>query len=65
LKDEGYANITIIQKDGFIVEFRGCGSEDAAKFTATALNPRNESVTVYVCAGWIFKGATVRHGLGG
>jgi len=61
LKDEGYTNITIIEKDWFAVGLKGCSSDDAAKFTATADNVRNQNVKVYVCSGLIFKSATIRH----
>lgn len=59
LHKQGFTDVNITDKSWLFVEFRGCGEGDYAKFTATAKNPRNETVEIYVCAGW-FKGATIR-----
>ena len=55
----GYDDIKIVEHQWFAVGIRGCGS-DAAKFVAKANNPRGKPVTVSVCVGWPFKGATIR-----
>ena len=60
LKKQGYTKIHVIDKSFFMVGLRGCGESDAAKFTVKAVNPVGELVEVYVCAGWPFKGATIR-----
>lgn len=60
LDKQGFSEIKIVEKNWFLVGLRGCGNSDAAKFTAIAKNPRNETVDVFVCVGWPFKGATIR-----
>ena len=60
LQKQGFTDVHITKKDWFLVGFKGCGEDDDVKFTATANNPRNETVEVYVCSGWLFKGSTVR-----
>lgn len=59
LHKQGFTDINITDKNWLFVGFQGCGEDDAVKFTATAKNPRNETVEIYVCTGWL-KGATIR-----
>lgn len=59
LHKQGFTDINITDKSWLFVGFIGCGDDDSVKFIATAKNPRNETVEIYVCAGW-FKGATIR-----
>lgn len=60
LETQGYSNVQITNHQWFLVGFRGCDEKDAAKFSATAMNPVGRQVELFVCTGWIFKGATVR-----
>lgn len=60
LETQGYSNITITDKDWFMVGARGCSDDDIVKFDAVATNPIGKEVEVYVCRGLFFKGATVR-----
>ncbi len=60
LQTNGFTEVKIIDHDWFLIFLRGGDARDNARFKATALNPRNERVTVYVFAGWPFKGATIR-----
>ena len=60
LEAQGFSDIEITDKAWFIVGLRGCSEHDAVKFMATATNPVGKKVEVYVCSGWIFKGATIR-----
>lgn len=60
LETQGYANAQIVKTNRFFVAMRGCGSNDAAKFTMKAKNPVGKEVELFVCAGWLFKGATIR-----
>ena len=60
LQKQGFTDINITGKEWLFVGFRGCSEDDSVKFTAIAKNPRNETVEVYVCSGWLFKGSTVR-----
>ena len=60
LKIQGYRDVAITDHAWFAVGLRGCDMNDAARFTATALNPRGEKVELFVCTGWPLKGATIR-----
>ena len=60
LELQGYHNVQITDRAGAFVGFRGCDATDAARFTAEATNPAGQEVEVYVCTGWLFKGATIR-----
>lgn len=60
LQKQGFTDINITGKDWLFVGFRGCSEDDSVKFTAIAKNARNETVEVYVCSGWLFKGSTIR-----
>ncbi len=58
----GYANVSIVSRDNWLVDLKGCASEDNALFNMAATNPRGEVVTnAYVCVGWPWKGATIRY----
>lgn len=56
----GFTNPVVIDKDVVAVEWAGCSEEDAAAYTIAATNPRGVRVSLLVCVGWPFKGATVR-----
>jgi prepilin-type N-terminal cleavage/methylation domain-containing protein len=60
LEKQGYSDIKIISHNWFLVGVRGCDGKDAAKFTARVKNPAGKDTEVFVCTGWIFKGATIR-----
>ena len=60
LDTQGYSNIKITDYIWFAVGLRGCGITDTVRFTAIANNPAGKNVQVYVCTGWLFKGATIR-----
>lgn len=60
LENQGYQKVTITDKDVTFITWSGCGNDDDAVFEASAVNARNQRVNVIVCAGWPFKGATVR-----
>ena len=55
LQKQGFTDINITKKEWIFVGFLGCGEDDSVKFTAIAKNPRNETVDIYVCSGWLFK----------
>lgn len=61
LENQGYTNIRVTDNSFFVVGLRGCDGKDAARITATVTNSQGKDVTLYVCAGWPFKGATVRN----
>jgi hypothetical protein len=60
LEVQGFSNISVVEKDWLFVQFKGGAQDDNVKFTATATNPAGNNVTVYVYAGWPFKGGTIR-----
>jgi len=60
LKTHGFSNYQIHDKDWFVVGFRGCQADEAAKFEVTATNPSGKKVDFLVCTGWPFKGGTIR-----
>jgi len=56
----GYEQVEIVDKDIFLLEYRGCGKDDSAKFDIIAVSKATgEKVEFYVCGG-IFKGFTIR-----
>ncbi len=60
LQTQGFSNVKIVQRNCTFIGMRGGGSGDKVRFIAEATNPIGKKVTVYVFAGWPFKGATVR-----
>lgn len=61
LEAQGFTNVRIIDNSFFAVGVRGCDAQDAARITAIVTNSQGKDATLYVCAGWPFKGATVRN----
>lgn len=59
LETAGYSKIHITDHSWAFIGWRGCDANDAAKFTATAVNPVGKEVELIVCTG-LFKGGTVR-----
>ena len=59
LETQGFSDIRVTDKDIWFVGWKG-GHNDSVRFTASATNPIGKRVTVYVFAGWPFKGATIR-----
>ena len=57
---QGYTDVKVTNHSFFMVGLRGCSYHDAAKFNVKAKNPAGKVVNVYVCTGFIFKGATIR-----
>lgn len=60
LKNQGFTNVQVLDRDWLLVGFRGCDGLDAAKFTVRAVNPVGDTVETCVCSGWPFKNATIR-----
>ncbi|MDO8492156.1 MAG: hypothetical protein Q7S34_00755 [bacterium] len=60
LEKQGYTNVQITEHNWFLVGFSGCDDSDVARFKARATNPVGKKVEVFVCTGWLFKGATIR-----
>ena len=60
VETSGYTEPRVIEETRFFPGLFGCSESDAAGFTVRAKNPQGNPVTVMVCIGWPFKGATVR-----
>lgn len=57
---QGYQDIQIKERHNFFADYHGCGNDDDVAFEARAKNPKGEEVDIIICAGWPFKGVTVR-----
>lgn len=57
---QGYRNVTVTERHNFFPGWHGCDDKDAAAFEARAVNPAGQEVDIIICAGWPFKGVTVR-----
>jgi len=58
---QGYEDVRIQSRHWISpVWVGGCSGSDDVAFDATALNPRGVRVDIVLCAGWPFKGVTVR-----
>ena len=60
VENQGYSEVQIVSKHVFIPAFCGCGNDDDAAYDMIANNPVGKQVKIVVCAGWPFKGVTVR-----
>lgn len=60
LETNGFKNVVVTKRDWFCIGWRGGSTGDVVRFQCTATNPSEKEVTVFVYAGWPFKGATVR-----
>ena len=57
---QGYRNVEIVSKHIIFVNWQGCGKDDEAAFEIKATNSFGAQVDLIACAGWPFKGVTVR-----
>jgi len=60
VEKQGYTNVQVLDKHIFFVNWRGCSKSDEAAFDVLATNALGQNVDLVVCAGWPFKGVTVR-----
>ncbi len=60
VENQGFTNVVLEDRDNIFVQFKGCSKDDVALFTFNAINSAGRPVTVDVCSGWPFKGATIR-----
>jgi hypothetical protein len=56
----GYTDARVLDSHYFFSSMYGCSKGDDAAFDVAAKNPQGKPVQIVVCAGWPFKGATVR-----
>lgn len=57
LEASGFSDAKITSSS--LAPFNGCDKSETA-YDATAKNPKGIPVSVTVCVGWFFKGATIR-----
>lgn len=61
VEKQGYSEVKIKDKHIFMVGYHGCDSNsDAAAYEMKAVNAKGDRVALVVCAGWPFKGVTIR-----
>lgn len=56
----GFTDVKVESKSVAFVEWHGCSKSDDAAFKVSGKNPQGQRVTLTVCVGWPFKGATIR-----
>ena len=60
VEKQGYSDVSIKASHIFFVRWRGCSNDDDAAYDLVAVNSAGHRVDVIACAGWPFKGVTVR-----
>jgi hypothetical protein len=59
--NQGFTHVHKIGAHYVFAPLYGCSDQDAAQYIYRATNPAGKVVTVKVCMGWPFKGATIRY----
>ena len=58
----GFQNVKVLETYRWaFAHFHGCSDRDWKATIVTATNPLGKNVTLTVCEGFWFKGATIRH----
>jgi prepilin-type N-terminal cleavage/methylation domain-containing protein len=58
----GFQNVKVVSTHRWVsASFHGCSDRDWKATVVTATNPIGKTVTMTVCEGFWFKGATIRH----
>ena len=60
VEKQGYSDVNLYNKSVVFRSWSGCSASDDASWDGTATNPAGVKVNIIVCAGWPFKGVTVR-----
>jgi predicted small lipoprotein YifL len=60
VEKQGYTEVRLRNKSVIFHSWSGCSDSDSASWDGTAINPIGVKVDIVVCAGWPFKGVTVR-----
>lgn len=60
VEKQGYSDVKIKDKSVTAIGWRGCSDSDSAAYKMRAKNPKGQEVDIIVCAGWPFKGVTIR-----
>ena len=57
---QGYSDVRILHIHPFFADYFGCSKGDRAAYKMSATNALGRKVNLTACAGWPFKGVTVR-----
>ena len=60
VEKQGYSDVHILKIHPFFASFFGCSNGDVAAYKMSAMNALGRKVNLVACAGWPFKGVTVR-----
>jgi hypothetical protein len=60
VEKQGYSDVVLGEKSVVFVGWAGCSDSDSAAYKVRAKNVKGDTVDLIVCAGWPFKGITVR-----
>lgn len=60
VEKQGYRNVKVTSSHVLFVSWRGCSGSDDAAYKMLATNAFGQKVELIACAGWPFKGVTVR-----
>lgn len=60
VEKQGYRDVSITDKSIFFPDWSGCGEDDDACYDMIATNSNGQRIDLIACAGWPFKGVTVR-----
>lgn len=62
MEDEGYSNVTVIERHSISPHWvGGCSGDDSVAFDIRANNSAGKTIKATVCCGFAFKGCTIRH----
>ena len=60
VEKQGYSDVHILKIHPFFASFFGCSNGDVAAYKMSAMNALGRKVNLVACAGWPFKGVTIR-----
>ena len=60
IEAQGFTNVSVEDKSIVFVGWAGCSDDDEAAYEITAINSLGKRVKLLACAGWPFKGVTIR-----
>ena len=60
VEKQGYSDVHILEIHPFFASFFGCSNGDVAAYKMSAMNALGRKVNLVACAGWPFKGVTIR-----
>ena len=60
VEKQGYSDVHVLHIHPFFADYFGCSKGDRAAYKMSATNALGRKVNLTACAGWPFKGVTVR-----